>query len=219
MKIPHDFYIGMHPVTQGEWQGVMGSNPSHFSRKGDGKDKVKQISDAELKEFPVENVSWEDVQEFIEKLNAHEKNSGWVYRLPTEAEWEYSCRGGAASKEECSYHFYLDQPTNALSSHQANFNGNHPDGDAGKGPYLERTTQVGSYKPNRLGIHDMHGNVWEWCDDLCEGGSDRVIRGGGWYAARPTCRAAYRFSFAPSFRRHDLGFRLALVPSGVPSGK
>ncbi len=99
VKIPHDFYIGMHAVTQGEWQGVMRSNPSHFSRKGDGKDKVKRISDEELKEFPVENVSWEDVQKFIEKLNAKEKNSGWVCRLPTAAEREYSVGKGLLPKK------------------------------------------------------------------------------------------------------------------------
>ena len=109
-------------------------------------------------------MSWDDVQEFLQKLNAREKDSGWMYRLPTEAEWEYACRGGASSKEECSYHFYLDKPTNDLSSTQANFNGNYPDGGAAKGPYLERTTKVGSYQPNRLGLYDMHGNVWEWSD-------------------------------------------------------
>src|SRR5208282_5012685 len=102
---------------------------------------------------------------FIQELNKREKAaSGWLYRLPTEEEWEYACRGGASSKDDCAFDFYFDQPTNALSSTQANFNGNHPAGSAAKGPYLQRTTKVGSYQPNRLGIHDPHGNVWEWTD-------------------------------------------------------
>ncbi len=219
VPIPHDFHIGMYPVTQAAWHAVMGNNPSHFARKGDGRDKVKGVSNEELRQFPVETVSWDDVQKFIENLNAREKNSGLMYRLPTEAEWEYSCRGGAASKEACSYHFYLDQPTNTLSSTVANFDGRYPDGGAGTGPYLERTTRVGSYKSNALGIHDMHGNVWEWCNDLWEGGPGRVGRGGTWKSNGQSCRSAHRFKFAPPHRRDDLGFRLALVPSGDPSGK
>ena len=93
-----------------------------------------------------------------------------MYRLPTEAEWEYACRGGATSEEECSYHFYFDKPTNDLSSKQANFNGDYPFGKADKGPYLGRPTRVGSYPPNKLGLCDMHGNVWQWCEDLFDRG-------------------------------------------------
>src|SRR5438270_2722113 len=101
-----------------------------------------------------------------------------MYRLPSEAEWEYACRGGATSEEECSYHFYFDRPTNDLSSDQANFNGNYPFGKAPKGKYLERPTRVGAYPPNKLGLCDMHGNVWQWCADaVSEGGSVRVLRG------------------------------------------
>jgi len=211
-EIPYDFYIGSYPVTQAEWQAVMGSNPSHFSRSGGGKDNVKSISDADLKMFPVENVSWEDAQVFLQKLNAREKPSEWVYRLPTEAEWEYACREGASSKTDCSYHFYLDKHTNDLSASQANFDGNHPAGTGAKAIYLQRTSKVGSYKPNKLGIYDMHGNVWEWCNDA--EGSERVIRGGGWRRDGGLCRAAYRGSRAPSSRRFNLGLRLALVPSG-----
>src|SRR5204863_6569866 len=129
------------------WQDVMGNNPSHFSRAGKGKDKVKDISDADLKQFPVEWVSWEDAQEFIEKLNEKERGSGYLYRLPTEAEWEYACRGGARSEEECSYHFYFAKPTNDLSSEQANFQGGFPGGKAPKGKYLAPPTKVGSYAP------------------------------------------------------------------------
>jgi uncharacterized protein (TIGR02996 family) len=211
VKMPHEFYLGVYPVTQGQWQAVMGSNPSHFSRTGGGRDKVKKIAAADLQQFPVENVSWEDVQEFIRKLHEQEPApSGWVYRLPTEEEWEYACRGGASSQEDCSFDFYLDQPTNDLSSTQANFNGNYPAGSAAKGPHLGRTTKVGSYPPNRLGFYDLHGNVWEWTDSVV--GSDRVLRGGGWSNYGTSCRAAHRYRRAPADRSRDLGFRLARVP-------
>ncbi len=162
----------------------------------------------------METVSWDDAQAFIKKLNEREKGSGWLYRLPTEAEWEYACRGGATSEEECSYHFYLDKPTNDLSSEQANFNGNNPFGNAPKGKYLERTTKVGSYKPNKLGLYDMHGNVWQWCADLHESGFGRVIRGGSWDISASRCRAANRGGSAPADRFIIVGFRLARVPSG-----
>jgi hypothetical protein len=133
VSIEQPFYIGVYPVTQAQWQAVMGSNPSHFdASQGGGPD------------HPVEQVSWDDVQEFSEKLNAREQGLGLHYRLPTEAEWEYACRGGATSREDCSYHFYLDQPSNALNSRQANFDGSYPEGGAAKGPYLERTSKVGS---------------------------------------------------------------------------
>ena len=216
VEIGHDFYLGVHPVTQAEWQAVMGNNPSHFSRHGGGKDKVKQISDEDLKHFPVEFVSWDEIQKFIEQLNAREKNSGWVHRLPTEAEWEYACRGGAPlSKQECSFHFFFkNQPTNDLSSREANFDGNYPDGGAGKGPYLERTTRVGSCEPNRLGLFDMHGNVWEWCTDLWEQERSRVFRGGCWCDHGDGCRASTRNRCQESCRWGLLGFRLALDRSG-----
>ena len=132
-EIKEDFEIAIHTVTQGQWQEVMGNNPSYFSRDGEGKDKVKDIKDEDLKQFPVEKVSWDDAQEFIKKLNEKEKGKGYVYRLPSEAEWEYACRGGATSEEECSYHFYFAKPTNDLSSKQANFNGNFPFGQGGQG--------------------------------------------------------------------------------------
>ena len=110
----------------------------------------------------MENVSWNDAQEFIKKLNEIERGRGYVYRLPTEAEWDYACRGGAASEEECAYHFYFAAPTNDLSSAQANLNGNSPFGKAPKGQFLARTTRVGAYPANKLGLCDMHGNVWQW---------------------------------------------------------
>jgi len=215
VQIPRDFYMGAFLVTQEQWQAVMGSNPSYFTRGGGGADKVKGFSDADLKQFPVEQVSWDDVQEFLKRLNAREKDSGFLYRLPTEAEWEYSCRGGATSQKDCAFDFYLSQPTNDLSAEQANFDGRNPAGSAPKGKYLERTSKVGSYKPNRLGIYDMHGNVWEWCEDHFEGGgSARVVRGGGWIINGSGCRASIRGSRVPSNRHDYLGVRLAAVPSG-----
>ncbi len=219
-EIKEDFEIAIHTVTQGQWQEVMGNNPSYFSRAGEGKDKVKDIKDEDLKQFPVENVSWNDAQEFIKKLNEKEKGRGYVYRLPSEAEWEYACRGGATSEEECSYHFYFDKPTNDLSSTQANFNGQYPYGKGEKGPCLGRTTKVGSYAPNKLGLYDMHGNVWQWCEDLSDPkGSDRVHRGGSWFNDGADCRAAYRSGDRPTYRNGNLGFRLARVPVRSEQGK
>ena len=118
-----------------------------------------------------------------------------------EAEWEYGCRGGATSKEECSFDFYFERPTNDLSSTQANFN-----------QKIGRTTKVGSYKANPLGLYDMHGNVWEWCEDT--EGSFRVDRGGSWGLDPRYCRSALRNDFSPSFRFSDLGFRVAVVQPG-----
>ena len=141
--------------------------------------------------------------------------------MPTEAEWEYACRGGATSEDECSHHFYFAKPTNDLSSKEANFNGNgnYPFGKGEKGSYLERPTKVGSYAPNKLGLYDMHGNVWQWCSDLYDpSASSRVYRGSCWYPNGGYCQAAYRFARTPSRRNNYLGLRLARVPS-VPVGK
>ena len=114
------------------------------------------------------------------------------------------------SEEECSYHFYFDKPTNDLSSEQANFNGNVPFGKAPKGPYLQRTTRVGAYPSNRLGLCDMHGNVWQWTDTVW--GGVRVNRGGGWDGLGFRCTAALFGGYEPTSRGSQLGFRLARVP-------
>jgi formylglycine-generating enzyme required for sulfatase activity/tRNA A-37 threonylcarbamoyl transferase component Bud32 len=211
-EIKEDFEIAVHDVTQGQWQAVMGSNPSAFSRKGESRAMVADISDEELKLFPVENVSWNDVQDFIKKLNEIEHGSGYLYRLPTETEWEYACRGGATSEDECSYHFYFDKPTNDLSSEQANFNGNSPVGKGPKGKYLRRPSRVGEYSPNRLGLCDMHGNVFQWCADLYMGASHRAIRGGSWTLDGSRCQAGNRDGLPPVNRNFNFGFRLARVP-------
>jgi formylglycine-generating enzyme required for sulfatase activity len=211
-EIKEDFEIAIYTVTQGQWQELMGNNPSWFSREG-GKETVKDIKDEDLKQFPVEFVSWNDAQEFIKKLNEKEKGKGYLYRLPTEVEWEYACRGGATSEEECSYRFYFAKPTNDLSSEQANFNGTRPEGNAPKGKYLQRTTRVGAYPPNKLGMCDMHGNVWQWCADLHEDGAPlRVVRGSSWSYPGKWCDAANRFRHAPTYRSPLFGFRLVRVP-------
>jgi formylglycine-generating enzyme required for sulfatase activity len=208
--IPADFYLGKYEVTQDEWEKVMGENASHFSRTGGGMDAVKDINDADLKRFPVDNVSWDQCQIFVEKLNVLKKETGWVYRLPKQAEWEYACRGGPMSdKLDSASDFYCEKPANQLRPDQANI--------LGKG----RTCKVGSYKPNRLGLHDMHGNVWEWCDDLFDPedparDSLRAIRGGCWVDDSGNCRAANGHATAPSVRSHYFGLRVARVPSGVP---
>jgi uncharacterized protein (TIGR02996 family) len=216
VEIPHDFYLGAFPVTQEQWQTVMGNNPSWFSRGGEGADKVQGISDADLKQFPVECVSWDDVQDFLERLNAREQGRGFLYRLPTEAEWEFACRGGAITQEECAFDFYFAQPGNDLSYEQANFHDSDSVGAAPRGIYPGRTSKVGSYAPNRLGLYDMHGNVWEWCEDRWGArGSALVFRGGCWFDRGPDCRASVRNAGAPLLQEHCLGFRLAAVPSGA----
>ena len=179
-EIKEGFEIAVHTVTQGQWLELMGKNPSLMQHRI----KMFKISVEELPQFPVEQVSWKDAQEFIKKLNETEKDKGYVYRLPAEAEWEYACRGGATTEQECSYHFYFEKPTNDLSSQQANFDGNFPSGKGEKGPFLQRTAKVGSYPPNKLGLYDMHGNVVQWTDNLWEekgpGGPRRLLglRGG-----------------------------------------
>ncbi|MGP0069461.1 MAG: formylglycine-generating enzyme family protein [Isosphaeraceae bacterium] len=203
VTIDHDFYIGVYPVTQEEWQRVMGDNPSHFRMGGVGADNVSHVSEIDLKRFPVESVSWDVCQVFIRELNETQKETGWRYRLPREAEWEYACRGAATTQALCGWCFYLRSPTNTLSAQQANFK------DSGLG----RTCKVGLYEANALGIFDMHGNVWEWCEDDFDG-SGRVFRGGGWSSSALPCRAAFRCGDAPTNSCSRLGLRLARVPSG-----
>lgn len=204
-QIPEDFEIAVHDVTQGQWEAVMGNNPSAFAR-------APGVADEERKLFPVEMVSWDDAQEFIKRLNEGEKKrgGGYLYRLPSEAEWEYACRGGATSEEECSYRFYFAEPTNDLTSKEANFNSNVPFGNADKVPYLARPSRVGAYPANKLGLCDMHGNVWQWVAD--SRGSDRVCRGGGWRDGGALCQASARSWREPTHLSAHRGFRLARVP-------
>jgi formylglycine-generating enzyme required for sulfatase activity len=173
------------------------------------------ISEDELKHFPVESVSWNDVQAFLRTLNERERKSGWLYRLPTEAEWEYACRGGPISKEQSAYHFYAGNPSNDLSSESANFRGIFPAGTAPRGKDLQRTSRVGQYPANALGLHDMHGNVSQLCADPPKsGGPSRPTRGGNWYIRGASCAASTRGGLMLRDASIWVGFRLLAVPSG-----
>jgi formylglycine-generating enzyme required for sulfatase activity len=173
--------------------------------------------------LPVEQVSWEDAVEFHRRLSAQEDRSGRVYRLPTEAEWEYACRAGTTSP----YHF-----GGVLNGRQANCDGEYPYGTSEKGPNLERPAIVGSYPPNAYGLYDMHGNVAEWCADIYDRntdyyatspledppgpahGSNRLLRGGNWYSDAMLCRSASREWYLPMYRSKVLGFRVVMdVPA------
>ncbi len=179
-----NFHIGKYEVTQKQWKAVMGNNPSKFTGCDD---------------CPVENVSWDDVQEFITKLN---QQTGKDYRLPTEAEWEYAARGGNISK---GYKFSGSNNIDYVAWY---------DGNSGS-----KTHTVGQKLPNELGIYDMSGNVWEWCSDWYKGYPNstgvsdytnqyRVFRGGSWYGNSRHCRSSRRSHSTPGIRGYDLGFRL-----------
>jgi len=220
VRIMKPFYLGIYEVTQAEYERVMKENPSWFSTGGDGKDEVSGFNTSR---FPVEYVSWEDAVAFCRRLSAmpEELQAGRVYRLPTEAEWEYACRAGTTTP----FHFGSE-----LNGGEANCYGSAPYGTTEKGPYLKRTTTVGSYAPNAFGLFDMHGNIWEWCRDRYdeeyyrsspvddpqgpEGSTDRVRRGGSWDFLSAGCRSAQRNWSGPVSRGYDLGFRVAAVPSG-----
>jgi formylglycine-generating enzyme required for sulfatase activity len=235
VTITKPFYLGMHPVTVGQWRAfVRASGYRTEAEQGDGaygwtgrewkldrKFNWHTPGFAQGDDHPVTCVSWNDAVAFCEWLK--KVDAGRAYRLSSEAEWEYSCRGGPMSSTKP---FHFKQPTASLSSSQANFDGNHPYGGAAKGPYRQATTPVGTFEANALGIFDMHGNVWEWCLDWYNGnysttsppqdplgpshGSRRVYRGGGWYSIGQLCRAALRSRNAPSLRSYDLGFRVAV---------
>jgi formylglycine-generating enzyme required for sulfatase activity/serine/threonine protein kinase len=221
VEITQPFYAGIYLVTQEQYHRVMDQTPSWFSSTGSGEAKVENL---DTRQFPVESVTHDDAVEFCRRLSElpEEKENGYLYRLPTEAEWEYICRGGPFFKKP-SPPFYFG---NSLSPSQANFNGNYPYGGAAEGVYLERPTKVGSYPPNPLGLYDLHGNVWEWCADWYdkeyykhsprkdpqgpEKGKNRVLRGGAWYGDGRICRAACRNEGLPS-ERLNRGFRVVLV--------
>ena len=207
VPIPYDFYLGRYEVTQAEWATVMKTNPSSFQRAGLERSKVMDIDENALKRFPVDDVSWNACQAFIARLNELEKTTGWKYRLPTEVEWEYACRGGPmADKDKSAFFFYLENPLNTLLPDQAN----------SRQSGLGRTCTVGSYPPNSLGLYDMHGNVWEWCDDLHKDGSpNRLHRGGSFRYGSEFSRATHRGGHPPSYQNADHGLRLARIPLAV----
>ena len=201
VTLTNDYYIGKYEVTQALWKAVMGKKPSKF--KGDN--------------LPVEQVSWNDCQKFINKLNSI---TGKTFRLPTEAEWEYAARGGnksrgyqySGSNDILDVAWFTDRSNDLLDV----FWSSHNIGDV--------THAVGTKLPNELGIYDMSGNVWEWCQDLygkynsssqvnptgANSGSHRVLRGGGCRSGAWICRSSCRDGYEPDVRLSDLGLRLVL---------
>lgn len=206
VTISKDYYLGVYEVTQAQYEKVIGKNPSHFQGAIVGNENA---------DLPVDYVSWDDAVAFCKKLSdlPEEKKAGRVYRLPTEAQWEYACRAGSKT----AYSF--DDEEGLLPEHGW-FNRNSSN----------RTHTVGLLEPNAWGLYDMHGNVWEWCSDWYEEypkgavsdptgpkkGSLRVIRDGSWHDLAANCRSAIRYWYTPDVRSINLGFRVALSPSGIP---
>ncbi|MBE9201995.1 MULTISPECIES: SUMF1/EgtB/PvdO family nonheme iron enzyme [unclassified Nodularia (in: cyanobacteria)] len=203
------FFMGKYQVTQSQYQAIMGENPAKF--KGDKR--------------PVELVNWNDAVEFCQKLS---EKTGKTYRLPSEAEWEYACRAGTATP------FYFGE---TITTDLANYRGTDRDdqgklypgnyGNGPKGEFREMTTPVGQFPPNSFGLYDMHGNVWEWCQDtykenyeeaptdgsayLSSNDNNSMLRGGSWYNDAKACRSAARHRFERTGRGSNLGFRLVCV--------
>jgi formylglycine-generating enzyme required for sulfatase activity len=215
VAITRPFYLGVYPVTQSQFQRIMGKNPSFFQPRNGGSP-----------DHPVEQVRWAEARAFCERLSAvpQEKKAGRTYRLPSEAEWEYACRAGTTTTFNVG---------DTLSSRQANFNGNGSYGGAEKGPYLRKTAKVGSYAPNAWGLYDMLGNVMQWCNDFYDPdyykkgpkenprGPEKgvvstgfgshfyvVVRGGCWLDEARACRSARRFRLQPSEPYRWTGFRV-----------
>ena len=184
-----DFYIGKYEVTQAQWKQIMGTNPSYFK---------------DCPECPVVSVNWNDIHEFLKKLN---EQTGQTYRLPTEAEWEYAARGGSKSK---GYKYSGSNNLDELAWYDKNSD--------------KKTHPVGQKKANELGLFDMSGNVWEWCSDWYgndyyakspkdnpqgpESGERHVLRGGSWDININYCHVTYRYRLFPFYRFNYIGFRL-----------
>ncbi len=198
VRFAQGFWMGQTEVTQAQYEQVTGGNPSNW--KGAN--------------LPVENVSWNDAKEFCRKAS---QTTGQEVRLPSEAEWEYACRAGTTTP----FHY-----GDSLDATMANFDGNYPYGNGRKGEYRQRTTAVKTFRPNAWGLYDMHGNVWEWCEDwyhdsyngaprdgspwLSPAGSFRALRGGSWGDDAGLCRSARRFWDAPAIANYYCGFRVVL---------
>ena len=189
------FSMGKFVVTQEQYQQIMGNNPSSFSG-------VKR---------PVERVSWNNAVEFCQKLS---QKTGREYRLPSEAEWEYACRAGTTTP----FHFG-ETITTDLANYNATQYASEP-----KGKYLEQTIDVGSFPPNAFGLYDMHGNVWEWCQDdwhdnyinapkdgsawTSQSGNNKLLRGGSWLTYPRDCRSACRYYYNLDDDYYNIGFRV-----------
>ncbi len=198
------FYIGAFEVTQRQYRKIMDENPSYFSSAGLAREAVQGLRTAN---FPVENVSWQNATVFcrrLSRLNA-ERRAGRTYRLPTSDEWEVASRAGSLSP------FAIGNGVD-LASTLANFDGFYPYGNAPKGPWLARPTTVGSYPTakNAFGLFDVHGNVWEWCQD---GPTllTRYIRGGSWYSEGHFCRSSDRPDIHVERRSSATGFRVVMT--------
>ena len=202
VQITKPFYLGIHEVTQEQYEKVMGENPAHF--KGPT--------------HPVEQVSWEDANQFCAKLS--EMVEKCAYRLPTEAQWEYACRAGTTTRFSCG-----DKLDPACACFLDNSGGQtHPVSEEQLNSFFRRSDKK---RPNAFGLYDMHGNVWEWCSDWYSSeyygsspsadptgpltGSNRVLRGGSWDHSARLCRSAIRHGFKSNSRFNYLGFRVALV--------
>mgnify|MGYP001027866606 CR=1 FL=1 len=201
-----EFFMGKYVVTQAQWQAVMGNNPSRF--KGASR--------------PVEKVSWNDATAFCQKLS---QITGKKYSLPSESQWEYACRAGTTTP------FYFGE---TITPELVNYDGSYTYADAPKGIYRKETTDVGIFPPNAFGLYDMHGNVWEWCQDVWHddyngaptdgsawetGGnsSRRVCRGGSWYFNPRWCRSADRYIYlSVEAVLNYIGFRLVSFPPRTP---
>lgn len=206
VTLTQPYWLGKYEVTQKQWQALGNENQSYF------KDPRN----------PVAKVSWFDAIKFCRELTAQVEKAGslpegHVFRLPTEAEWEYACRSGTQTATAFG---------NDMNSRQANFDGQHPLGKASKGSFQKRVTPVGFYAANAWGLHDMHGNVWEWCHDFFidlpqtpqtnpfgpRGGRYRVAKGGGWLYHGWECRSTSRCAMMPGVKYNiGIGFRVALA--------
>ena len=210
VTISRGFWLFDTACTQALWEAVMGENPSGFK----GEDRR-----------PVENISWNDCQHFIKRLN--ERLPGLDLALPSEAQWEYACRAGTTTP----FSFGA-----TITPAQVNYNGNYPYAGGKKGLYRGETVPVASLPPNPWGLHEMHGNVWEWCQDHWHdnyqgaptdgsawedrtAGASRVLRGGSWYSYARLVRAAYRDHDPPGLRLDFFGFRCARVRVASPAGQ
>jgi eukaryotic-like serine/threonine-protein kinase len=207
VRLSKGFYMGIYEVTQAQYQSVMGNNPSTF--KGEN--------------LPVENVSWNDAVEFCKKLS---QKDGRIYRLPTEAQWEYACRAGTTTVYSWGNQWQLGL-CNAENDVGTNEDGN-VETFRKRGLPVDSTVPVGSFKPNSFGLYDMHGNVWEWCEDVWHdsyqgapsdgsawttGGdtTSRVLRGGSWVYYPRSCRCASRSRDASDLRDYYVGFRVVVL--------
>lgn len=201
VTISKDFYMGKYAVTQEQYEAVMGTNPSCFTSSQGGGPRN-----------PVEQVSWNDAVEFCQKLSA---KSGKSIKLPTEAQWEYACRAGTTGP------FNFSGP---ISTDKVNYDGNYTYDGSAKGEYRHKTTPVGNFQPNRWGLYDMHGNVYQWCTDWygdysstsetdpqgAATGMARVLRGGSWRLSPYSCRSAGRNNLTPDAQDLSIGFRIVL---------